>query len=327
MSGRKTSERLRLEQIVGEPIVGVAPAEWGFTNRTDIVTVRGGRRLVVQQYRKREDAEYRLHVMRALRGAGADDGVVIPEILTSDLDAEPAWAVFAPLPGVPVIEAGNVALDGPRFPEMARHMGALLARFRQLPIAGLRLTELWAHPKQLAANAEAWARTTPGLEKRDRGRLAEVIATWTPLFEGRPAVLAHGDFVPMNVLVDLDADGGGESADGTGEKVTGLLDFESVRLADPLFDVAWWAWAVGFHDREVLARAWRPFLDGAAIDPDEPHLAARIHTIQVLRLLEIVADPLTVSPDIREVLLAELSGRLRRHSPRPSAVAGEERDA
>jgi aminoglycoside phosphotransferase (APT) family kinase protein len=40
-----------------------------------------------------------------------------------------------------------------------------------------------------------------------------------------------------------------------GVSVTGLLDFESVRLADPLFDVAWWAWAVGFSSPSVLEAA------------------------------------------------------------------------
>ena len=38
-------------------------------------------------------------------------------------------------------------------------------------------------------------------------------------------MLAHGDFAPVNVVTD-------------GTSLTGLLDFESVRLADPLFDVA-----------------------------------------------------------------------------------------
>jgi aminoglycoside phosphotransferase (APT) family kinase protein len=40
------------------------------------------------------------------------------------------------------------------------------------------------------------------------------------LFTGRPVVLAHGDFAPVNILTD-------------GQEVTGLLDFEAVRLADP----------------------------------------------------------------------------------------------
>jgi hypothetical protein len=48
------------------------------------------------------------------------------------------------------------------------------------------------------------------------------------LFAKCPVVLDHGDFAPIDILPD-------------GASVTGLLDFESVHLADPLFDVAWWA--------------------------------------------------------------------------------------
>src|SRR3954466_6886755 len=46
------------------------------------------------------------------------------------------------------------------------------------------------------------------------------------LFGGGRGVLPHGAFSPVNVLTD-------------GAAVTGLLDFEAVRLADPLFDAAW----------------------------------------------------------------------------------------
>jgi aminoglycoside phosphotransferase (APT) family kinase protein len=40
------------------------------------------------------------------------------------------------------------------------------------------------------------------------------------LFDKRPVVLAHGDFAPVNMLTD-------------GTSLSGLLDFESVRLARP----------------------------------------------------------------------------------------------
>jgi hypothetical protein len=43
----------------------------GFTNRTDIVTLTDGSQVVVQRYRRREDAEYRLRVMRELRQPAA----------------------------------------------------------------------------------------------------------------------------------------------------------------------------------------------------------------------------------------------------------------
>ena len=87
------------------------------------------------------------------------------------------------------------------------------------------------------------------------------------LFAKRPVVLAHGDFAPVNVLTN-------------GASVTGLLDFESVRLADPLFDVAWWAWAVSFSSPSVLEAAWPMFLQGAGIDATDPELPVRVRSLQ-----------------------------------------------
>jgi aminoglycoside phosphotransferase (APT) family kinase protein len=49
-----------------------------------------------------------------------------------------------------------------------------------------------------------------------------------------------------------------------GGSFTGLLDFESVRLADPLFDAAWWNRAVSFSSASVLEAAWPAFLQGRA---------------------------------------------------------------
>jgi aminoglycoside phosphotransferase (APT) family kinase protein len=111
-------------------------------------------------------------------------------------------------------------------------------------------------------------------------------------------VLAHGDFAPVNVLTD-------------GTSLTGLLDFESVRLADPLFDVAWWAWAVSFASRSVLGAAWPAFLQGAGIDPSDQQLSARVHSLQVLRMLELVADETSLSPDVRRVVTNRLQVMLR----------------
>jgi aminoglycoside phosphotransferase (APT) family kinase protein len=88
--------------------------------------------------------------------------------------------------------------------------------------------------------------------------------------------------------------------------VTGLVDFESVRLADPLFDVAWWAWVVEFHHPSVIQRAWTPFLEGAEIDADEYQLPDRIRSLQTLRLLELVADPNAIDSDIRRILVNQL---------------------
>jgi aminoglycoside phosphotransferase (APT) family kinase protein len=292
------SKRDLIERLLKRPVTGATQAVWGFRNQTDIVTLAGGDRVVVQRYRRRQDAEYRLRVMRALWTPAAEAGIAIPRVREFDLAADPAWVIFDALPGVPVPEAGDAGLDGPQFPEVARSMGELLVIFRRLPTAGFELDDLWADPGRLAATAARWARETSQLAATERSALADLLDRLPTLFARRPVVLAHGDFAPVNVLTD-------------GTTLTGLLDFESVRLADPLFDVAWWAWAVSFGSPSVLETAWLAFLQGAGIDPSDPQLPARVHALQVLRMLELVTDEASLSPDVRRVVAARLRAMLR----------------
>ena len=115
-------------------------------------------------------------------------------------------------------------------------------------------------------------------------------------------MLAHGDFAPVNVLTD-------------GAALTGLLDLESVRLADPLFDVAWWSWAVSFGPPAALAAGRGPFLAGAGIDPSEPRLAARIEALQVLRMLELLGGGSPLDPGVAQVVAGRLGTMLRAGRP------------
>jgi aminoglycoside phosphotransferase (APT) family kinase protein len=249
--------------------------------------------VVLQRYRRRQDAEYRLRVMGALWRPAAQAGIAIPRVRRSDLDAQPAWVLFDALPGVPVPEAGDARLEGPRFPAIARSMGELLARFRRLPAAGLELDDRWADPGRLAAQAGRWAWQLTGLTGAERTALDGLLGRVPALFGDRPVVLAHGDFAPVNVLTD-------------GTSLTGLLDFESVRLADPLFDVAWWAWAVSFSSPAVLESAWPPFLDGAGIDATDPDLPGRVGALQVLRMLELLAGGSGLAPPVQRILADRL---------------------
>ncbi len=123
-----------------------------------MITLDNGERVVVQRYRRREDAEYRLRVMRGLRASATRAGIPLPWVRDVNLDGDPAWVVYDVRPGVPVPEAGELGPGGPRFPQMARIMGELLAAFRRLPAAGLGLDQLWADPERLAASAAGWAR-------------------------------------------------------------------------------------------------------------------------------------------------------------------------
>jgi len=286
----EASERELIERALARPVSDATRAAWGFTNRTDMITLDNGQRVVLQRYRRREDAEYRLRVMRRLRTPAAQVGIPLPRVRDYNLDGDPAWVIYDVLPGVPVPEAGQAGPGGPRFPHMARIMGELLAAFRRLPAAELELDRRWADPGRLAASAAGWARQLSITN-------ADIYLDAVPgLFAGRPVVLAHGDFAPVNVLTD-------------GQTVTGLLDFEAVRLADPLFDAAWWAWSVSFSSPGVLQQAWPAFLDGAGIDAAEPGLADRIRALQVLRMLEQLAAG-NLAPGIAEIVTDRLRATL-----------------
>ena len=70
--------------------------------------------------------------------------------------------------------------------------------------------------------------------------------------------------------------------------VVGLLDLEFARIADPLFDAAWWGWVVRYHHPERWVHAWPQLLVAAGIADDE-ETTARIRVIQRLRCLEMIA--------------------------------------
>lgn len=65
---------------------------------------------------------------------------------------------------------------------------------------------------------------------------------------------AHGDFAPINVIVD---------ADGA---IVALLDFEHAGPGPGLLDVAWWGWVVRHHHPKAWEAAWPVFLAGAGLE-------------------------------------------------------------
>ncbi len=290
--GADDFERGEVEGLLARPVAAVTRAVWGFKNRTDLIVLADGERVVLQCYRRRHDAEHRLRVLRALGAPAAEAGIPIPRVREFDLEAELPWVVFDMLPGAPATEADG-GLEGARFPATARSMGALLSAFRSLSTAGLELDELWARPARLAVQATRWAEQLTVLSAAQRSLLAEFVDAIPALFDGRPVVLAHGDYAPVNVLIE----------DGS---VTGLLDFEDIRLADPLFDVAWWKWAVSFSSASILDRAWPEFLHGAGVDAADPDLSARIASLQVLRMLELLAEDAGLSAAVQPIVLDRL---------------------
>lgn len=260
-----------LEQVLDQPIIEAEPATWGARHHTAVVTLADGSRVVSQLFRRGGDVERRVRIMDALRDPAADKGIAIPRVRRFELEEDPPWIVFEMPPGEPA--AGRA-----RIPVLARSMGEMLMNFSELPCAEVELDDMWARPRYLAARADAWAEClAPALSAEQAADLERVLADLPTLFGGRPAVLAHGDYVPINILV-------------RGDIATGLLDFDAVRVADPLYDAARWAWSVGLTGSEVLELAWSPFLEGMGLDSAEPLLAQRIRSMQVVRTLEMLAD-------------------------------------
>ena len=235
--------------------------------------------------------------MGALREPAARVGITIPGVREARLDEDPPAIVFEALPGEPVAAGGDAAIEA-----MARPMGELLAAFRELPATGLRAsTACGPIPSGSPPERQNRAGEEIPLPRAPSGALP------------RPAaVLAHGDFAPVNLLTD-------------GTSITGLLDFEAVRLADPLFDAAWWAWSVSFSS--ALETSWPAFLEGTGLD-DDPE---RVRALQVLRMLELVAEG-HLEPGIHRVVADRLRTELplvvedRQVEPRQALRIGQRVD-
>jgi hypothetical protein len=142
------SERALIERLVKQPVADATHAVWGFTNRTDIVTLAAGDRVVIQRFRRRHDAVNRLRVMRALWTPAAEAGITIPRIRESDLDANPPWVIYDALPGIAIPEAGG---DCPPPGSSSTICGPILtasplarnAGFRRSLICTMRLEPPW----------------------------------------------------------------------------------------------------------------------------------------------------------------------------------------
>ncbi len=275
-------ECARLAALAGSPAVAAEPARWGFSNRTTLATLADGRRIVVQLLVDRAVARRRLRVGARLAERLAAAGIPTAPLLGGDAGAATPWALHAFVEGRNGAEwlATNAAAG-----RLARLMGALVPRLAAVDARGLRLPATWASPGRLAGAAQRWLdRAEPGLDVATSRALRAAIAGVETLFAGRRPAFAHGDLAPVNVLV---AAGRGQR----GGTIAALLDLEFARLADPLFDVAWWGWIVRFHHPARWAAAGPAFLAAAGLGHEEatgPHaFAERIRTLQLLRLLEL----------------------------------------
>jgi aminoglycoside phosphotransferase (APT) family kinase protein len=288
-----------LSELVGTTVVATEPARWGRSTRTDLVTTADGLRYAVQRLAPGPSARHRIGLARRLPALLARAGIPTPQLLAADPEARPPFLVTSLVPGRPGAELLQDAVDAIA---LGTEMGRLVRLLWDVPTADLRLPSTWADPERLRSVAALWLRrTTSLLDGPSAASLEAVIAGLPDLFAGRAAVLAHGDWAPVNVIVERRA-------------VAAVLDWEFARLADPLFDVAWWRWIVSYHHPDAYIHAWPAFLETAGIAP-HPVTLERLHALESLRLLEALAAPPSVSRNVDPVSWT--------HRIRTTMLAGE----
>lgn len=253
-------------------MVDASPLRWGFRNESWKVTLADGRRLAVTRLIDGRSAGVVPALVAAVQPRFADVGLPVPALVARSTPWPEDVLVTDYLEGEP----GAVLLStrsGPR--SVGAMCGATWLTIRQVDPTGLGLPDLWASPDKLAREARAWAAALgTALGEADRIGLEDSIARLPGLLSGRPVTVVHGDLVPVNVLV----------RDG---RLVALLDLESVRLADPVLDAAWFDRIVWFHHPTEHPEAWAGFTRAAGLDKDEPITQALLQVLPVIRILEL----------------------------------------
>jgi Ser/Thr protein kinase RdoA (MazF antagonist) len=231
---------------------------WGFATPTARVVLAAGERLVVQR-RSTVDTRRILGATRLLVGAGVP---VPPVVLVIDRP-DGAILVQGEIPGEPAAAAiGTV--DGP---VMAAGMGSLARQIAAVP--GGPDDPAWATPDGFRTAAPGWLAS-----------LGQAMATATSSIDrvvrrGWSVGLSHGDFVPVNGLVERG-------------RATAVVDLAEVARRHRLVDAAWWLLIVRHHHRGELAALAEPFL-GAAFAGSERPSPSGLADVAVARAAELAA--------------------------------------
>lgn len=257
--------------ILGVPISHVERAAWGFEHATFIVDLADARRIVVQQIRRPRLAARRLANALVVPAVLRTAGLLAPDILDHALDHDPPYVVRSYIAGV---TANTLLPDDATAPAVAQGMGAALARIAAVDASDIDLEHTWADAHRLAASARQWLTTASDLLPNP-ARVAAVIDALPHTFADRAARFAHGDFCPVNGIV-------------VGTQLVGMIDVDYSRMADPLFDAAWWGWVVGFHHPARFRWLWPVFCAAAGIVDDDT-TRERLAHLQMLYLLERLA--------------------------------------
>lgn len=279
-----------------EALVSATPTEiadvtapWGSSTRTQVVTLAGGGRVVLQRGSRWRGMGKRLRLARLLPSRAPQ--IPWAELLAGDASGPRAFLVSRFVAGV---QGGEMLWHDREAAALATRMGLLVPALAGVPTVGLRLSSLWGSPERLAASATRWlARSDPVLGPAAAAEVARMVDVMPQRLGGDRPVFAHGDFAPVNVIL----------RDGW---IAALLDLERARLAHPLFDAAWWRLMVRCHHPDRWPAAGPAFFSAAGLGTGR-HVIERLDLLAVLQCLEMIGSSQRRSPATR----AAWAGRLR----------------
>ena len=179
--------------------------------------------LILRVYRDgvAEQARYETIVQNAV----AAQGFPTPRVLISCVDPSvmgSAFVIMPRVPGAPMLN-GLFSTAMPRLPVV---MAKLHARLHALDPEPVRLAIVeagWAFGRTGTSDYTTWRSEIERAKLEGLRDACAWVETSRPPTDRAPAV-CHGDFHPLNVLMD-------------GDLVSGVLDWPMMRIADPAWDV------------------------------------------------------------------------------------------
>ncbi len=291
------------DQVLGHRVLAVEDLTrpWATAVRTSRVTLDNGLVVVHQAglptAAGRSGIARRMRLGRALAGAAPDVGVAA--VLDGDPAADSPFLVTAFVPGRGGGELLGSGADALMLGRVAGEAARAVAGVSPRSL-GTGLPRSWSEPGRLGAAADRWlagATLEPRASVAALGTLNRIPA----LLDG-PAVLAHGDLAPVNLVIE-------------GGRLAGLLDLERLRIAPAGFDAAWFRLMVRHHHPERWPAAGPAFLEAAGLS-DDPGTLGRLDDLAVLACLEQAASLPRRSP-WRAAWVARAREVLRRELPMP----------
>jgi aminoglycoside phosphotransferase len=275
-SGVRARPMQALGVALGSPVVEARRVRQGDARRTVRLALADGRAFAARRFDGPDAAAMAARLARRTE-LFARAGIPVPWPMEVRQVADTTAWVTSPWFDGPT---GAAMLNDPeRCRELASAMGAIAGKVAAIDRRGIDADDTWADPERLARAVNEWtAAIGPGVDAEGAAGAVAIIeravSDRSLGIAAQPAV-AHGDLVPVNVIVRPD-----------GRLV--LVDLVDVHVAPRLVDLAWWGWVVRYHHPDAWAAGWPALLAAAGIERD-PAIDEACAAMGWLRALERAA--------------------------------------